>query len=447
MQGLTGAPVHPGSWFGLPDFGITEWLQGTKSTSPPSNPPPSTPPPSQKAPVTQVKGASTYNAPSAPSSTTPPSSDLPSVIKNAAQSQEDAARAAAEAARQAAQRRYNASVEIGATAKTNATEQYNWLIDTLGSNKEDTLKQVATNTQTSLDAYAKNQEDTQKKYDSSRQEILATYRDLNNQQEKILRGSGQGQSSRSQEAQLRLNTLMGKDLSTLSTQNADALAVIGNAIAGVKSKSADLNNSIEKDTQQKKDQAAFDYKDKIAAIDANMTLSANEKQDAYDAADAALQTNIASINSWAAGLQVQAAQNTAALKEKLDEFILANTNASGALTTSLTDAQKAAAALVAGSANTTLTPGAQGTDTSQGTYQAPAPTKADLDKQLAAGQITQEQYNTQLAALQSSPATLIAAAPTAGATAAPALPNRSSITAGAQTDPLLAAILGRTATA
>lgn len=33
--GLTGAPVHSGSWLGgLPDFGVTEFLQGTKSTSP-----------------------------------------------------------------------------------------------------------------------------------------------------------------------------------------------------------------------------------------------------------------------------------------------------------------------------------------------------------------------------------------------------------------------------
>lgn len=32
--GLTGAPVHAGSWFGLPDFGITEALQGQLTTSP-----------------------------------------------------------------------------------------------------------------------------------------------------------------------------------------------------------------------------------------------------------------------------------------------------------------------------------------------------------------------------------------------------------------------------
>ena len=32
--GLTGAPVHSGSWFGLPDFGISEIFQGKLTTSP-----------------------------------------------------------------------------------------------------------------------------------------------------------------------------------------------------------------------------------------------------------------------------------------------------------------------------------------------------------------------------------------------------------------------------
>lgn len=32
--GLTGAPIHQGSWLGLPDFGLTELLQGKQTTSP-----------------------------------------------------------------------------------------------------------------------------------------------------------------------------------------------------------------------------------------------------------------------------------------------------------------------------------------------------------------------------------------------------------------------------
>ena len=34
LTGFTGAPVHSGSWFGIPDFGITEMLQGKLTTSP-----------------------------------------------------------------------------------------------------------------------------------------------------------------------------------------------------------------------------------------------------------------------------------------------------------------------------------------------------------------------------------------------------------------------------
>lgn len=36
ITGLTGVPIHKGSWLGLPDLGITERIQGTGSTSPAS---------------------------------------------------------------------------------------------------------------------------------------------------------------------------------------------------------------------------------------------------------------------------------------------------------------------------------------------------------------------------------------------------------------------------
>lgn len=453
-------PGHAGSWFGLPDFGLTEWvgsLLGSGTTSQggsdiiPNAPAPSgggggggggTPPPT----TTGVKGASTSNVPSA----TTPTTDLNTTIKNAATNQQDAAKAAAEAARQSALRRYNAEVGAANTAKGNATDQYNWLIDTLGSNKKDTLNQIVQNENTSVTNYQGQQEDTQKKYDQARQDILSTYRDLNTQQQKILRGSGQGQSSQSTEAQLRLNTLMGKDLNSLSSQNADALAVIGNAISAVKQKSIDLQNQVETDTKQKLDQAGFDYKAQIDAINANTQLDANQLQDAYDAADAKLQADIANINSWAAGLQVQAAQITAANTNTLNDFITSNVDASGNLTSDLNTAQSKLSGLVTDVSNTSLTQGAQ-TQAPQTAVFAGNVTKQQLDAMLASGQITQAQYQSQLAQLQGSQQTsVLAAAPTAapassGASAptTPTVPSRQDIAANVNSDPLLAAIFNR----
>lgn len=458
--GVTGAPVHSGSWFGLPDFGVTEWLQGTKSTSP--QPQQQTggysqqtfsPDPNAGKHQTGVLGANTTQYPSGGGSSSGGNnsggnSDLNTVIGNAAQSQQDAAAAAAEAARQAADRAYQAKKAAAETAKRNATDNYNWLIDTLGSNKQDTLKQVTENENTSLDAYAKNQQDTQAKYDGARQEILSTYRDLNLQQEKILRGSGQAQSSRSQEATLRLNNLMGKDLSGISTQNADAMAVIGNAIAAVKQKASDLSTQVETSTKQQLDKAALDYKSQIDAIDANTQLDDNARQDAYDQASAKLSSDTAAIQSWAAGLKVQAAQTAASLKDQLDGFITDNVDSQGNTTSSLSDLQKKSAGILASAQNTTLDQGSTIADPTQGVFQnanTSYATKDALDAAFQAGKLTPDEYQAQLLRIQSNvtPSTTaaapIAAVPTATAGAS-TLPNSASITANVQSDPLLAAI-------
>ena len=153
--------------------------------------------------------------------------DMRDQINRAAGSQTDAAKAAAEAKRQAAMRKYQAQAQIAQGAKESAAGQYQWLIDTLGSNKKDLLEQVTTNETQGLQNYADQEAKTKASYDSAKQEILATYRDLGREQERIMRGSGQGQSSRAQEATLRLNNLLGKDMSNITTNEADSLALIG----------------------------------------------------------------------------------------------------------------------------------------------------------------------------------------------------------------------------
>jgi len=347
LTGLTGAEVHSGSWLGLPDFGVTEWLQGQKSTSPQQQP--------QTQNETQVKSDVTTTTPQAQPAGTPSTTkqtttttgnNTTKAIDDAAKSQQDAAAKAAEARRQAALRSYNAKVGVANTAKESAKGQYDWIIDTLGSNKKDLLDQVALNQKTGEEGYAKNEEDTKSNYDQARQEILSTYRDLQLQQEKILRGTGVGSSSRSQEASLRLNNLMGKDLSETSSTEADALAMIGNALSTFKEQIVLTKNSIETETKSKLDKAALDYDSQVKAIDANLQLSANEKEDAYAAAESQLASDTANINSWATGLKLQAEQTIAANKSTLDNFIVDMTDSNGLLNKGLEEKQAATSAFV-----------------------------------------------------------------------------------------------------
>ena len=458
--------MHPGSWFGLPDFGLTEWagslLGANKTNQGGSDILPNTP--TNFMPTSQVQGMMQPNGSKGPGGAYPVSdpskgtlgsstsnvrsggggaqvgNNLGSTINNAANSQQNAAQSAADAAQQAAERAYSGAQSAANTAKQSASDTYNWLIDTLGSNKKDTLNQITTNENQNLSDYATQQGQTQQKYDQARQDILSTYRDLNLNQEKILRGSGQGQSSTGQEAQLRLNNLMGKDLSSLSTQNADAMAVIGNAISAVKQKATDLMNSVETQTQSQLDKAAIDYKNQVAAIDQNLQLAGNQRADALNAAAAKLQADTANIQSWAAGLKVQAAQLTGNLTDQLNQFITGQVTANGQLSSDLNTAQQNTDSFVQGINNTSLTPGAQSANP-QPAVQQKSTNKSQLDQLLASGQITQAQYDQQLAQISGAPQTLAASLPSQQSTGSNGLPT------GVQNDPLLAAIFNRGLTA
>lgn len=243
------------------------------------------------------------------------------MVNAAGKSSNDAAAAAAEARRGAAQRAYEGKVNAAGVAKGAAQGQYDWLVGSLGSNKKDLLDQVALNDTTGSQDYATQQAQTQKKYDESKKEILSTYRDLGREQEKIMRGAGVSSSSRSMEAQLRLNNLMGKDLGALTTNEADSMAMIGNALAAFKGKVQLTKNSIETDTKNNLDKASLDYNTQVKAIDANLQLSANEREDAYAAADAQLAADTASIEKWAAGTKLQVQMTLAQQKGTLDNFI------------------------------------------------------------------------------------------------------------------------------
>jgi len=262
---------------------------------------------------------------------------LSKAINDAGDSSEDAAKDAEKAQTKAAENRYNEQVNAAQDAKGSAAGQYQWIIDTLGSNKKDLLSKIALSEEEGIKNFETQEASTTGKYDSARQEILNTYRDLNRNQEKILRGSGTAQSSRSQEATLRLNGLLGKDLSGISKNEADSLALIGSALTSFKNKVLDQKNVIETETKSKLDKAALEYDDQIKAIDQNIYSAKNQKAEAFAQAEAELSEKVAAIKQWEAGLKLQAAQAQDAMKASLDNFVLDMTDSNGKLNAGLNE--------------------------------------------------------------------------------------------------------------
>ena len=362
-------------------------------------------------------------------------------IDDAAAAQQRAAEAAAEAKRQAAERSYRGKVEAAGVAKGQAKGQYDWLIDALGSNKQDLLNQVTQNETTGLANYDMQQKTTQKKYDSSKQEILQTYRDLQAEQERVMRGSGQGQSSRAQEATLRLNNLLGKDMSNITTNEADSLALIGNAITAFKTQTLNTKTSIEKDTSSKIDKATLDYNQNIQNIDLNTNLSANEREDAYAAAEAQLATDTANIQTWASQQKVEYQKTVASQTGMLNDYITGMTDANGLLNKDVGAKTDATNKLLKEAGFTQMDSETDLTNPTGGVYQSSSKTydsKDALDADLAAGKITALEYSQQLAKLQGSQAAPSIIASTASTPSATR--GGTTLPTSVQNDPLMRAM-------
>lgn len=326
------------------------------------------------------------------------------LIRNSAGEQQGGAQAAAEARRKAAEAKYNAQVGIAQEAKGMAKDAYDWLVDAIGSNKQDLLEQVALQEKKGEADYAMQDDKTRRDYDRAKQDILSTYRDLQAQQEKLLRGSGMGSSSRSQEASLKLSNLLGKDMSTVRTNEADSLAMIGNALGAFRDGIRQTNVSIEREAGTKLDKAALDYNSQIKAIDANLTLSAAEREEAYAQAEAQLATDSQAIQQWATGLKVQAQQTQMAMQNKLDDFVADMLDENAGLNTGLTEKRAKTNEVLTAMGFTPLDENSATDNPTVGVYQGNAKMsykdKNALDAALARGEIDQAAYQSQLSKLQ-----------------------------------------------
>lgn len=491
---LTGGKLHSGSWFGLPDFGVTEALaadnltpQGGSNLIGPATPPPviktgeitdtlvNNPPPADKlaAVVTNTPKTTTTTTPTVTTNSfdeifannykgwdrTAAEQDWKSKgspamsvsggggVDDLAAQQAAAAAAAAEAARIAAQNRYGAAVRQAGVAKEGAKDQFDWLVDTLGSNKQNTLTSITKNESQGLADYEEQRVKTAGQYSKAKQEILSTYRDLNTQQEKIMRGTGgMANSSRSQEAQLRLNNLLGKDLSGITTNEADAIAAIGKAVVSLKDKTIDAKNAIETSTKQQVDKATLDYNAQVKAIDEDVNLAADAKEEAYYNAEVNLQNNIAKINTWAAQTKIDQENQQKLLQAQLDALILDVTDEKNLTNTALSNSLAKAKEYAEKAGYTSLNQETALTDTTVGQKRTTAyKSKAELDQALASGEITQGQYSTYLAQLGgiSGITTQNSILPTVAESSA-TMKNTSlnNAQASVNNDPLLRGILG-----
>lgn len=402
-----------GTTFGLPETGLSEKIAGGPTVNTAQNiARASEPAPSSSGgfigPVYNGPQPAPTPAGTKPPAGTPNPAPAPSntnqIVDNAAADQQAAAERAAESRRQAALGRYNAMKGIAETAKTSAKGEYDWLVDTLGSNKKDSLEQVALNREQGEADYAQQEKKTRTDYDAAKQQILTTYRDLQTQQEKIMRGSGMGQSSRSQEAQLKLNNLLGKDLSSVTTNEADSLALIGNALGYFQKQINLTNNQIETESKSKLDKAALDYDKQVKSIDANLTLSAAEREDAYASAEEQLAKDSQGITQWAVGLKAQAAEAQSNNKTSVDNLIADMLDENGKLNTSLDEKRTLVNDIISqdGFSKLQLNPASSGNEPLVGVYQAlkEFTTKEELDKALSEGKISQGDYNSKLASVQ-----------------------------------------------
>jgi len=372
---------------------------------------------------------------------------LQQTIDKGAGDQQGAAERAAEARRRAAEAKYNAQRGIAQEAKGMAKEAYDWLVDTLGSNKQDLLGQVALQETQGLRDYEMQEEKTKRDYDGAKQDILSTYRDLQQNQEKILRGSGMTASSRSQEAALRLNALLGKDLSQVRTNEADSLAMIGNALTKFKENITQTNISIEREATTKLDKAALDYNQQVKSIDANLTLSAAEREEAYAQAEAQLAADSQGISQWATGLKTQAQQAQIEMQSSLDNFVADMLDENGSLNLGLDQKRGATNEILTKMGYTPMDTNPVTQEPGVGVYQKAKMSykdKESLDAALQRGEITPQDYQQQIQQIQmsSSPTTATASTTNPVATAFSNFQNTAANPRGMSTqrDPLISAL-------
>jgi len=291
---------HKGSW-GLPDFGLTEFVKPVYAADKPvtnlgSYPGPAAGGGGESQPsggsstkeqtISNMVSRGGYDRKTAEQVYSADPGRWDREFGAAAAAAEEAARKAAERERQAAIAAFEAKKKAAESAKSEAKGTYDWIIDTLGSNKKDLLAQVATARETGLKEYGQQEEKTKRYYDKAKQDTLIAYRDLRRKQEKLMRASGLQSSSRAREADMRLNNLLAKDISTVSTQEADSLALIANAVTTLKRKSSDMETQIKNETKSKMDKAALDYQAAVNAINNNLLLSEAEKAAQIRAAEA-----------------------------------------------------------------------------------------------------------------------------------------------------------------
>jgi hypothetical protein len=192
--------------------------------------------------------------------------------------------------------------------------------------------------------------------------------------------------------------------------------MIGNALTRFQENVRQTNIGIEREADQKLSKAALDYDQQVKSINANLTLSAAEKEEAYYAAEEQLARDSQGIIQWATGLKLQAQQAQAAMTSQMDDFIANMLDENGMLNAGLTEKEAATNEILTKNGYSQLTQNPTTTDPTVGVYQAKKTygSKEELDAALQRGEIDMVAYQQQLPQVQMSatPTTAIASAQT-----------------------------------
>lgn len=225
------------------------------------------------------------------------------------------------AAKQAALNRWTETKQSLDTAKVSAKDLLDWAVSTITKQKEPLLAGLQADQELETKQLEGRKGEEKAYYDEAKQSVLTTYRDLSLKSERIMRGMGMADSSRSMEAQFKLDTLMAKDISQWSDKEVKAVQAINDKLEYVTKTYTTKRQTVEDEAQAKVDKANIDYQDQVRQIDNNYLINDNQKAEAIEAARLAAEELVANAKAEAGKARLELEKELALLKADTDNFI------------------------------------------------------------------------------------------------------------------------------
>lgn len=210
------------------------------------------------------------------------------------------------------------------TAKTNAKGLYDWSAETISKQKDPLLQTLTADEEMEKKQLAARKEEEAGYYGEQKQSTLQMYRDLSLKTEKMMRGSGMIDSSRSQEAQFKLDRLMTKDMGQWSDKEVKAVQTINDKVEYATKTYAAKRQKVEDDALARTDKARLDYEAEVREINNSYLINDNGKAEAIRAAANNAQAIVAQAKIDQANRRAELEQQLALMKADIDTYISNN---------------------------------------------------------------------------------------------------------------------------